>query len=84
MSVTNLPEFLAEIAQIAGVKFNGKNPWDIQIYDERAYSAIISQGSLGFGNAYMEGWWECKEIDSLIYRILTSNCLLYTSPSPRD
>jgi len=73
MSVTNLPEFLAEIAQIAGVKFNGKNPWDIQINDERAYSAIISQGSLGFGNAYMEGWWECKEIDSLIYRILTSN-----------
>ncbi len=54
----------------AGVKINGPNPWDIQVKNEEFYARVLAQGSLGLGESYMDGWWECKAIDKLIYRIL--------------
>ncbi len=54
----------------SGVEIDGTNPWDLQVKNDELYSRILSQGSLGFGEAYMEGWWECEQIDELIYRLL--------------
>jgi cyclopropane-fatty-acyl-phospholipid synthase len=61
---------VARILKAAGVEVNGPNPWDIQVHDERLYRRVISQGSLGLGEAYMEGWWDCDRIDLLIEKIL--------------
>lgn len=54
----------------AGVKVNGNQPWDIQIFNDRLYSRIIRQGSLGLGEAYMDGWWDAEKLDEFFYRIL--------------
>ncbi len=32
----------------------------------------MAQGSLGFGEAYMDGWWDCEALDQLIDRLLRS------------
>ncbi|MFC5303038.1 cyclopropane fatty acyl phospholipid synthase [Azospira restricta] len=69
-SRSTAPAVLAELAAEAGVAFNGDAPWDIQVYDERLYRRILTQGSLGFGEAYMDGQWECLRLDELFARLM--------------
>lgn len=67
------PGVLAQLAQQCGVKFNGDAPWDIQVHSDEVYQRILSQGSLGFGESYMDGLWDCLRLDQLFYRILSFN-----------
>ena len=53
----------------ADIKLNGGRPWDIQVRNEDLFKRIQRQGSLGFGEAYIEGWWECPKVDELFRRI---------------
>jgi cyclopropane-fatty-acyl-phospholipid synthase len=55
---------------LADIQINGSRPWDIQIHDERFYSRLLSQGSLGLGEAYMDGWWSAQSVDALICKAL--------------
>ena len=59
-----------EILELAGININGSNPWDIQIHNDRFYRRAISEGELGIGESYMDGWWDSEKIDEFIYRIL--------------
>ncbi|MBA3816755.1 MAG: cyclopropane fatty acyl phospholipid synthase [Parachlamydiaceae bacterium] len=52
---------------------DGSNPWDIQILDDRFYQKVIMQGTLGFGEAYMDGWWDVQSLDEMIFRFLRFN-----------
>ncbi|MCP6718170.1 MAG: cyclopropane fatty acyl phospholipid synthase [Patescibacteria group bacterium] len=56
----------------AGIKINGNNPYDVYVNNERFYRRVLSQGSLGLGESYMEGWWNCKNLDEFFYKILRS------------
>lgn len=67
-----LKDLAKEILGIAGIEINGKNPWDIQVHDERLYKRIISEGSLGLGESYMDGWWDANELDQFFYKLLSS------------
>lgn len=70
---TSPPAMLRELAEIAGVTFNGDQPWDIQVYDDRVYRRILTQGSLGFGETYMDDMWECHALDELFTRLLRAD-----------
>jgi len=52
-----------------GITVNGQNPWDIQVYNPKLYNRFLSQGSLGLGEAYMEGWWDCEVLDEFFFRV---------------
>jgi len=67
------PAVLRDLAAEAGVRFNGDAPWDIRVCDPRLYQRILTQGSLGFGEAYMDGLWECECMDELFHRLLSIN-----------
>jgi cyclopropane-fatty-acyl-phospholipid synthase len=54
----------------AGISIDGKNAWDIKVHDSRLFQRILAHGNLGFGEAYMDGWWDCDAIDELFNRIL--------------
>lgn len=56
----------------AGVRVNGNRPWDLTVRDERLYRRILAEGSLGAGEAYMEGWWEVEQLDEFFTRIQRS------------
>ena len=64
------PESLRRLAADAGVAFNGSAPWDIQVHDPEVYGRILSQGSLGFGEAYMDGLWDAESLDELFTHLL--------------
>ena len=59
-----------EILKSAGIVIDGPMPWDIRINDERFYHRIMIEGSLGLGESYMEGWWDCDRIDEFFSRIM--------------
>lgn len=61
---------LAHLAAEAGVAFNGPNPWDIQVHDETVFTQILTRGSLGFGEAYINGQWSCQRLDELFTRLM--------------
>ena len=43
---------------------------DLQVHDDRLYARLLSQGSLGLGESYMEGWWDTRSLDGLLCRLL--------------
>lgn len=52
------------------IELNGSRLFDIQVTDPRALGRILRQGSLGLGESYMDGQWECERIDELVERLL--------------
>jgi cyclopropane-fatty-acyl-phospholipid synthase len=54
----------------AGVSVNGPNPWDIRIHDERLWTRLFAQGSLGLGEAYMDGWWDADDLAEFFNKVL--------------
>jgi cyclopropane-fatty-acyl-phospholipid synthase len=54
----------------ADIRINGTRPWDIRIHNPRVFGRIMAQGTLGLGESYMEGWWDCDAIDEFFARIL--------------
>ena len=57
----------------AGIEVNGRNPWDPQVHDERIFARILRDTSLGLGEAYMDGWWDCESLDGFFYRVLLAD-----------
>jgi len=64
---------ITRLFQEAGITIQGENNWDIQVYDERFYNRVLMKWSLGFGESYMDGWWDSKALDQLIHKIYTSD-----------
>jgi cyclopropane-fatty-acyl-phospholipid synthase len=54
----------------AGVVIGGQNPWDITVNDERFFLRALREKNLGLGEAYMDGWWDCRQLDEFICRVL--------------
>ncbi|MCX7626942.1 MAG: cyclopropane fatty acyl phospholipid synthase [Methylophilaceae bacterium] len=67
------PQVIADLLREAGIAINGDAPWDIQVYDEKVYREVLTRGSLGFGRAYMEGLWECAQLDEMFCRLLRAD-----------
>lgn len=66
-------EVIADLLKPAGILINGNNPWDIQVHNEEFYERVLSEGSLGFGESYMEGWWDCGQLDEMVSRTMAQN-----------
>ncbi|XKE43941.1 cyclopropane fatty acyl phospholipid synthase [Halomonas organivorans] len=54
----------------SGVTLNGEAPQDIRVYHPDFFPRILHQGTLGLGEAYMDGWWDCERIDEMAHRLL--------------
>ena len=62
--------FIKDLLANADVELNGERPWDMQVHDPSLYDAVCRQGSLGLGEAYMAGLWDCARLDAFFHRIL--------------
>lgn len=52
-----------------GIAVNGDKPYDLKVHDNRLFDRILSKQSIGAGECYMEGMWDCDQLDELFYRI---------------
>jgi len=64
------PEVLRELLARADVQINGTRAWDMRINDARAYRRILTQWSLGAGEAYVDGDWDCDRLDIMFERLI--------------
>jgi cyclopropane-fatty-acyl-phospholipid synthase len=60
--------FFRDLLAKAGIAINGNEPWDVQVRDDRAYTRMLRDGSVGFGEAFMERWLDCRRVDLLADR----------------
>ncbi len=53
-----------------GITVNGPRPWDMQVHDERLWWRLACKGTLGLGDAYVDGWWDVARLDEFIARVV--------------
>lgn len=63
---------LQRLLQEADIALDGHRLWDIQIHDPRTFKAVLTRGSLGAGESYMQGWWDCVALDEMVARVLNA------------
>jgi cyclopropane-fatty-acyl-phospholipid synthase len=61
---------IIELLSLAGITVDGKNPFDIQVFNEKFYKRVLKETALGLGESYMDGWWDCQALDQCFDRIL--------------
>ena len=57
----------------ADVRLDGEREWDLHMRDPRLPGRLLAQGSLGLGESYMDGWWDTRSLDGLLYRLLDAH-----------
>ncbi len=45
-----------QILESVDVEIGGSRPWDIEVKNPAFFTRILAEGSLGLGEAYMDGW----------------------------
>lgn len=68
--MANAEMLVRQLLESAGIEINGSRDWDIQVHNPKFYERALSEGNLGLGEAYMDGWWDCAAIDQFIDRVL--------------
>lgn len=68
--MTSARAFIEPLLQKADVRIGGSRPQDILVHDERLFNRVIRQGTLGLGEAYMDGWWDADALDAFIRAVL--------------
>lgn len=64
--------FVKELFSQADIEVNGGRPWDIQIHSNEVYDRILSEANLGLGETYMDGQWDCENLDQFFDKVLSA------------
>lgn len=61
---------ITDLLRHAQIDVGGSRPWDMQVHDPRLFDRILAHGSLGAGEAFMDGWWGAERLDELFNKLL--------------
>ena len=64
---------IKSLLHTAGIELNGEGEADIQVNNPDFYKRVLQYGSLGLGESYMDGWWDAKKPDELIFRLIIAS-----------
>jgi cyclopropane-fatty-acyl-phospholipid synthase len=81
---THAQKTITRLFAEADIAINGDRPCDIRVLDDRFYRRVLTDGTMGFGESYMEGWWECDDIEELCYRAIRCNLENHIRPGLRS
>lgn len=70
LSLESSQEFLSGVLYRAGIGVNGQARSDIKVHNSKFYDRVLAQGSLGLGDSYVEGWWDCEDLSQFFYLLL--------------
>ena len=62
------------------IRIEGDRPWDVRVLNNKVYERIVADGMLGVGEGYMDGWWECDQLDEMIARAFRAGFHRQTRP----
>lgn len=67
------PRRIAQLLEQAGIQVNGPAPWDLQLHDPAAWGRMLRHGTLGVGESYVDGQWDCAQLDEFASRLLRAD-----------
>jgi len=70
----------------SAVTLNGPAKQDIQVHDGRLFARVLLKGTLGLGEAYMDGWWDCDALDQFFAHAINPGVmkkLIFSPPTFR-
>jgi cyclopropane-fatty-acyl-phospholipid synthase len=53
-----------------GITVDGDQPFDVRVRNPAFYRKVMSQGIHGALDAYVDGWWDCDQLDELTARVM--------------
>ena len=59
-----------EMLESADIQINGSRPGDIRVVNPQFFKRVLQEGSLGLGESYMDGWWQCDRLDIFFTKVL--------------
>ncbi len=59
-----------DILAMADVGVDGEHPWDLNVTSTEFYRRLLGQGAMALGETYMDGLWECEQLDVFIDKVL--------------
>lgn len=62
-----MPPLVARVFAAADIRINGSRPWDMQVHHPDTFARFAAQRSLGLGESYMDGWWDCAALDQFSF-----------------
>lgn len=65
-----IPEAVEQLFLDSDIEINGSRGWDLQVKNPNLFLRVMIDGSLGLGEAYMDDWWECAQLDEFFFRLL--------------
>ncbi len=68
-----------ELLSKAGITINGNKPYDIIVHNEKLYRRVLSEGLLGLGESYMDGWWDVEQLDEFFSRVIKADLSKYVT-----
>jgi cyclopropane-fatty-acyl-phospholipid synthase len=71
--MADIKQTMTELFAQADVRINGDRPWDITVHNDRLFQRIISEGTLGAAESYMDGDWDCDQIDELLNKFIRAD-----------
>lgn len=72
MTLAPLQHRVQRLLAGADVHVDGDRPWDLRVNDPSFYVRVLAQGSLGLGESYMDGGWDCQALDQLLSRLIAA------------
>ena len=67
----NHKQVIERLLERAQVRINGTQPGDIRVHNDGFYNRVLTEGSLGLGESYMEGWWDSGRLDEFFSKFHT-------------
>lgn len=64
--------FVRGLLEQADIQIGGTRDQDIHVNDPGFYARVLKQGSLGLGEAYMDGWWTANKLEAFIEQAIRS------------
>ena len=71
---------MMELFEKADIIVGGSRPWDIQLNTFGVPERIFAHGSLGLGEAYLDGAWDVENLDEFFDRILRAHLDQHVQP----
>ena len=66
--MSRLRRHFERLIEPADIRIDGDRPWDVRVHDDRLFQRVLATGTLGLGESYMDGWWDCDAIDQMVHR----------------
>ncbi len=72
MTTNSFRKRVESLLALANIRVDGDQPWDIQVHQPSLFHRVLAQGTIGAGEAYMDGWWDCPRLDQFICRFMAA------------